>query len=294
MSFDLGRSINTHIDPYLKYLTGVHFVRLFKETYNPYTYYQQENNGEIFLKQGDSIHMKLVVEDLMGMRDSVVWLMVGDSTGTRLRSGGNFASSRIVKIEAGKDNQFKEGNWTVNLPSSSFYHNFDLKLQARSPKANMLSPGIQIHYAYTPLHAYIDISYELPEEWIKLYGEKLCAVNLSGGGLSYEGGTVQGNKLHFRTRSFGVYAIYYDQTPPRVTPLSLNRNLQFRANDNLSGVDRYICSIDDKWVLLEYEPKVSSLFGRIPDWVKSGKHQLKLVVIDGKGNRTEINREIYL
>ena len=294
MSFEQGRYINTHIDPYLKYTSGVNFVRLFKEPYNPYTYYKQEHNGEIFLKHGDTIAMKLVVLDYAGYRDSVVWNMIGDSSGTRLRIDGSFPFEKTVRIEKGGKNSFSHGNWTVSLPYNTFYHDFDLKLMDKATRSKMLSQSLQIHYDYTPLHSYIDVSYQLDKSLINRYGDKLCAVSFKGKSVIYEGGSISGSKLQFRTRSFGEYAIYYDTTPPRITPRSLGRNLRFTISDNLSGVDRYILSIDDKWILMDYEPKYSSLFGRIPNWVKSGKHDLKLIVIDSKGNRKELNRVINL
>ncbi|MBR9861552.1 M23 family metallopeptidase [bacterium] len=294
MSFELGRYINTHMDPYLKYATGVNFVRLFKEDYNPYWYYKQDHNGEIFIKQGDTVNMKLYVMDLAGYKDSVIWTVIADTMGKRLRIGGSFPYDEAPLIKDGTTGKVSRGPWSISIPDACFYHDFKLRLKDKPRRANMLSDGLQIHYGYTPLHTYYDVTYQLDPSWVKLYGDKLCAVSFGGGGMSYEGGTVSGNTLSFRTRSFDEFAIYYDKTPPRIRPFSLGRNFRIGVSDNLSGIERYICSVDDQWVLMEYEPKASTMFGRFPDWIKPGKHELKIVVIDSKGNRAELKRDIYL
>lgn len=293
MNFDLGRNYNTHIDYYLKSKTGVNYVRLFKESFNPYPYYKQNHNGEVLLHHGDSVRFKLFVEDVAGMKDSVGWFMIADSTGQKIHWIDGNASDTSFRVVAGRNNTFSYNNWTVSLPSSSFYHSFDMLMKAKAIRPKALSSSMQIHYGYTPLHSHITVSTRPSKEALN-YGDKLCAVSFNGASMVYEGGTLNNGILSFQTRSFGEYALYYDDTPPRIRAESVGKRFMFRVSDNLSGIASYAASIDDKWILMEYEPKTSAMFGEVPNWIKPGKHVLKLVVLDERGNKSTFERTITL
>ena len=293
MDFNLGRYYNTHIDYYLKYKTGVNYVRLFKEPFNPYPYYKQNHNGEVFIKQGDTIKLKVYVEDYVGMRDSLEWTMIADTGGQKLYWIDSYKSDSMLRMKAGKNNRFNYKNWTINIPGNTIYHDFDIHLRELAQRPAMLSNSIQLHYGYTPLHSYINVSVR-PSKEALAYGSKLCAVSFSGNQKVYEGGTLSNGVLNFNTRSFGEYALYYDSTPPRIRVERLSREFMFRVSDNLSGIKSYNASIDDKWILMEYEPKTSAMFGEIPSWIPSGEHVFKIVVTDDRGNKAEYKRTINI
>ena len=196
------------------------------------------------------------------------------------------------KVEAGKAKLINYDNWQINIPAKSIYHNFDFKLKENPTKPEMLSKTLQMHYGYTPLHTYIYVTYTVPPEWLK-YGNKLCAVSFDGRRY-YEGGVLKGNKLVFKTRSLGEYAIAVDNEAPTIKPITFGSNFKFRVKDNLSEVKQIICSLDGKWILAEYEPKTNLVWGEIPKWIAAGKHDFKLIVIDGRGNRAEYSNNITL
>jgi len=52
--------------------------------------------------------------------------------------------------------------------------------------------------------------------------------------------------------------------------------------------------MDGKWILAEYEPKTGMIWGEIPKWLKPGEYDFKLVVIDGRGNRSEFARKLKI
>lgn len=293
MNFDMGRQINIHIDPYQYFNKGVRYVRLFKESYNKLPYYKQDRNGEVYIKEGDTVHFKVVVMDLAGQRDSLQWVMIGSSQGEKLTWQSVYSADSTMLVKASKTNHLSYGKWKISIPASSIYHDFYLKFKDQIQRPGTLSPSLQIHYGYTPLHSHIQVSCELSKEQMA-YGQKLCAVSYKDGNKVYEGGGISNGRLHFKTRSFGEYTLAVDSTPPRIKPETVSRNLRFRISDDLSGIKSYILSVDDKWVLLNYEPKLNLLFGKMPEWVKPGKHQLKLVVIDDRGNRKEYLKDIQL
>ena len=82
--------------------------------------------------------------------------------------------------------------------------------------------------------------------------------------------------------------------PPVAKTISFGKKYRFRVTDNLSGVSSVTCSIDNKWILAEYEPKTGAVWGGIPSWIKPGTYEFKLVARDDKGNKTEIKKSITL
>ena len=289
--FSQGRYIYTHTDPYLKWKEKKTYFRLFKEKYNPLPYYKQQNNGKVNLGHGDSVQMKLYIQDYAGMTDSAVWVIVGDTSGKQLTISSGVVYDKKERVNGYKRIQYYE--WDIAIPTKAVYHPFDFKMKINPRKPKMLSKTFQMHYGYTPMHTYVNVIYKVPPQWLA-YGDKLCGVSFNGKRTYYEGGSLKGDVLNFRTRSLGEYAITYDDEAPKLTVQTFGRKYRFRVTDNLSGVKTIRCSIDGKWILAEYEPKTNKIWGEIPAWIKSGKHEFKLVVLDAKGNKAEYQRSVTL
>jgi len=290
--FTQGRYIYTHTDPYLKWKDKKTYFRLFKEKFNPLPYYKQNQEGEIYLEDGDSVQMKLFIQDYAGNTDSSSWIVVGDTSGKKLNNltSQNFEEKHRIGANGGSFTFFE---WSVSVTKKAVYHPFDFKVSIKPRKDKMLSKTLQMHYGYTPLHTYINVKYTVPPKWLA-YGNKLCAVSFDGKRTYYEGGSVKGNILSFRTRSLGEYAITYDNESPVIKKVKFGHNFRFKATDNLSGISKIRCSLNDKWILAEYEPKTNSIWGEIPAWIKKGSHKFKLTVTDAKGNKAEYQNNLTL
>ena len=290
--FTQGRYIYTHTDPYLKWKDKKTYFRLFKEKFNPLPYYKQNQDGEIYLKDGDSVQMKLFIQDYAGNTDSSSWIVVGDTSGQKLNNlvSQNFEKKHRIGSNGGSFTFFE---WDVSVPKKAVYHPFDFKLSIKPRKERMLSKTLQMHFSYTPLHTYINVKYTVPPKWIG-YGDKLCAVSFDGKRTYYEGGSVKGNVLSFRTRSLGEYAITYDDVSPIIKKVRFGRNFRFKVTDNLSGISKIRCSLDEKWILAEYEPKTNTIWGEVPAWIKKGNHKFKLTVTDAKGNKADYQNNLTL
>ena len=55
----------------------------------------------------------------------------------------------------------------------------------------------------------------------------------------------------------------------------------------------YSATINDEWVLMEYEPKSNKLTHYFKKYLKAGKHVFKLVVYDSVNNATEYQAVFY-
>ncbi len=78
----------------------------------------------------------------------------------------------------------------------------------------------------------------------------------SSGSYNFEGGDWENSNIKFNTRNFGKFTILADTIPPRITPIRVNKDeLRFTITDGLSGIHSYEASINDEWILMQYDYK---------------------------------------
>ena len=105
------------------------------------------------------------------------------------------------------------------------------------------------------------------------------------GSLGFVGGTWEGERISFRTSSFGDYTIETDTIQPIVEPLIVNgEELVFRIRDELSGIDNFRATVDGKWILMTYDYKKERITGVKPEENFSFSGLLELSVKDNAGN----------
>lgn len=104
---------------------------------------------------------------------------------------------------------------------------------------------------------------------------------------SYVGGKWTGNQISFKTRTFGSYTLLADSIPPLIKPLILNQNeMVFKISDNLSGIKEYAMTINNEWVLMNYDPKKNIIWAEKPNASFIFKGNLKLIVLDNMDNES--------
>lgn len=124
---------------------------------------------------------------------------------------------------------------------------------------------------------------------------KLLVVRLTGGKMSSEGGRLVGNRIETQISRLGTFALALDEKAPETTPLFKDKGtlsgdkIAYRIKDDLSGVRWYQLTVDDKWVLLEADPKSHTYFCRLdrsPVKKSGATHRAVLRAVDGAGNIT--------
>ena len=72
---------------------------------------------------------------------------------------------------------------------------------------------------------------------------------------------------------------------PAMRPLT--RYLKVKLSDNLSGIKNYRATINNKWILMEYDAKKGQLVYDFNDnIITETKNNLKIIVTDNVGNST--------
>jgi hypothetical protein len=210
----------------------------------------------------------------------------------------------MQKIAWDRPFEFKSNGVTVKFNSRTFYTDVPFYFEVDSDANNFLSPIYVIGDDEIPVHKYFDIEIPVPDSIDYPKDKLLIAGVTSRGSPYYIGGSLSENRISGRVRGFGKYTLYADTVAPAIrlykAPSGLNykgrKTIDVKISDNLSGVKSYNCYIDGKWILFEYDSKNSKLTAYKEYFPKigSGKKELKIVVIDNRGNKKERKYNIIL
>jgi hypothetical protein len=114
------------------------------------------------------------------------------------------------------------------------------------------------------------------------------------GNAFFVGGGYKSNAMTVKTRDFGRYTVMMDTVKPVIVPLNVKdgqkvsdlKVIKFKIDDEYSGINRYEGYLNDRWVLMQYEPKKQLLFYEIDSLMKKGENRFKLTVSDHRDNRS--------
>jgi len=303
-SFAETRYINSLVDYAEKKHTGKVIQKSFVEPNNRLSIYKGvKDKGVIDLKPGDKMEVKYVVKDASENVSVLSFNLIGVAyPNDNPAAGGDH--DMMQKIAWDKPFEFKSDGVTVKFNSKTFYTNVPFYFEVDNDSNNFLSPVYVVGNDDIPVHKYFDLEIPIPDS-INYPKDKLLIAGVTSRGKPYYlGGVAEENKLSVRVRGFGKFALYVDTVVPAVrlyrAPSGLNykgrKTVDFKISDNLSGIKSYNCYIDGKWVLFEYDAKNSKLTGykeHFPE-VGSGKKELRIVVVDNRGNKKERKYNIQL
>jgi murein DD-endopeptidase MepM/ murein hydrolase activator NlpD len=285
-AFENSKAINSHID-YPAFLTSKRSIqKSFVDPGNPLQIYSGlVNNGRIEFNDLQTHVLKYTITDSKGNKSILPFSVKADGNVSPVTpdapAGPLFSYN--------KQNEFNTEGVKVVLPKGTLYNDMNFVYTVKTRPAGLVYSAVhQIHNNMTPLH----IGFEL---WIKadasLANLKDKAVIVSTGGAS-QGGTFEHGYIKALPRNFGSFYVTVDTTAPTVTPLNISEGknmagisrMNFKIRDNLSGIKSFNGYIDGSWVLMEFDTKTATLWHTFDEHTGNGKHQLKLVVEDMKGN----------
>lgn len=168
-------------------------------------------------------------------------------------------------------------------------------------KINKEVSNNQVIYQLSPQDVLINngITFSVPVP-SNAESNKLGLYFRTNGGWRFQTRTVDTNRQTFSTtltRTLGELALFQDDTPPSIGQLKVvTRNgrvfIQFRYNDNLSGVNSNEIKlyIDDKLVIPEIDGEHRRVWYHTDEKLEKGKHTLKIIAKDMMNNSAEISR----
>jgi hypothetical protein len=286
-SFSESRYINTYID-YERFINLSQrvqkcFIELPSKKLNLYK--TIINKG--FLHVGDSLdyNVEITTKDFSGNVTNLTIPVKGKKDTIAL-------SESIIKtpyyFRANSTNRITDSIVTVSFPKNIFYEDFYFDYSYVDGVANL-------HNRTVPVHNYFKISFDVSKYSMEEKNQMYIARKNKHGKLSYVGSRQIDSEIYTSTKSLGQYTLATDLVDPKVyhynfkenQALGKKRYLKVRISDTGSGIKSYRGEIDDKWVLMEYDPKLRTLSYDFEDKKLTGYyHTLKIIVTDNVNNST--------
>lgn len=293
VSFDETRYINRFIDyKYFKEHKSK-IKKLFIERNNPLSIFKSsKNNGFITVMDGLNSIYTIEVSDFNGNKVTISIPIEGVYQEIDHKEPIDSLGYFVLAREGAT---IKEGKFTIYIPPKSLYDDIYLNIKADGNVLHFHNDNIPIH---TNVTISVDVSNYTEEDIDKVFIGKL---NYKG--IPYYSNTKrEGNILSTQVREFGKYGLAIDTVAPKITPynfgngkwISNNETLKIKIEDDLSGIKSYRATVNDKWILMEYEYKNNMLTHYFSDDVlKDTENNLKLIVTDNAGNSSKFEATFY-
>lgn len=248
------------------------------------------NKGYIYCKTNINYAMEYVISDYNGNTSRLAFTIVGDKRPSVIYHD----TTRYVAM-ANWENTFKYSGrgMKIDIPPGALFNNLKFYYSEDSSKGTMeVSPIYNIQNENIPLSANYVLMLKpdpgLPDSLLK----KAVVVRLEANGKNSISGKWIDGYMEVHPKSFGRYVIMLDLYRPVIKPVNIFRNkdmshddkIAFEITDNLSGIGSYRCTVDGKWILMEFNPKNNQVYYTFDEHVEKGKHHLRLVVSDEVGN----------
>ena len=292
-SFPESKFINLLIDYkyYKKYKSRIQ--KTHKVAANKLSIYKNLiNNGVIKIKKGLNYTVKIIAKDFKGNRSSIKIPVIGKESTTTLSQQKD---STDYKIIATKFNKFNIDNVTIAFPKNTFYENVFLDFKVEKGIAKIHSPTIPLDKKFTLT---FNVSKYSDAEKQQLYIANIEYPKYP----RYQFTRKKDSTFFTTTKILGNYVLKSDKNKPKVKLLyfknedwiSSLQTLKVKISDIGSGIKNYRATIDDKWILMEYNHKKGILTYKFSDKKLFGsKHIFKIVVSDNVGNTNTLSATFY-
>ncbi|MEN0054914.1 MAG: M23 family metallopeptidase [Mucilaginibacter sp.] len=291
-AFDQTHAINAYID-YPAFTSSRRWMqKCFILPGSHISLYPQSINRGIITFDDDALHeVEYVVKDVAG-NTSTVKLKVQSSKYT---PAANKIAGTLFHYD--KKNEFSTDKVKVTIMPGNLYDDLDFIYSVSPKPASGFSQVHHIHNRLTPIHDNYDLWIK-PDADLGAFADKAVIVSTIG---ACQGGFFEDGYVKSKVTSFGDYFIKIDTIPPVIHALNIlngknmaaAKSINFRIGDNMSGIKSYAGTIDNKWVLMEWDYKSKILSYTFNGDIAPGKHEFKLNVSDNKNNFSEFKAEFY-
>lgn len=292
-SFNETKHLNRFID-YAHYVENNKKIqKLFIEKNNPLSLFTfEKNHGRIVIK--DSTNSMFIVE-IKDYNNNSTKIHVPISGIYFKPKKTNIYPHHFSLVQASTSTVLEDQLYRVDIPSNTLYE--DTYLDFR-----VVQDTLKLHQPNVPLQKSITISFDAKQYNPKMI-EKLFIASVSKWGKLYPINTKRkGSTLISKTKSFGTYTIGLDNVGPTIqadnfkhgTWMSNYRYLKIKISDDLSGVRNFRATVNNSWILMEYDPKTQMLIHDFNDGViTETKNNLKIIVTDHVGNSSKFETIFY-
>jgi hypothetical protein len=286
--FDLARYVNTYADYDAKRQKGVTIQKLFKAKNNDLPIYKTIHDKGFISFNDEAPHaIRIVVYDFYNQKDEVSFT---------IKIANTARASMVGQQDCLQPYKVSTANYSIELPAKSLYEDAQLVTSYQGNTLSFTSTDYDI-----PFQNNCTITLKVPPTLLK-YNDKLCIADVTNGGKSYVGGTLENGFVKANTKTFGKYKVDVDTVAPQIKLLTQKKSgiykngdiISFKVNDSFSGIGLFKLFINGKWHLAEYEYKTNTIYFTVDEKVSKGKVMLNLQVSDKKNNQTTFQTTLVI
>ena len=295
-SYEEWRHINTFID-YASYKNKkIRIQKLYIEDYNPLDMYNRSlGNGVINIKNQDKVYLYAI--RLFDYNKNYTEILVPISWKEKINyKTKELESDNIYSINKDSVYNLLFTSSSIKLSKNTFYTDKEIEITERD---NILS----IDEDSIPVLKEITIKFNTDRYNNLLVNKTYIAKLEKDDKSSFVSNSLKNDNLIADIKLLGDYMIKVDSIPPSINLIDLedsqwisNRDkLQIKINDKNSGISSYRGTLNDKWILLEYNPMKGILTYDFDDNINNSepKNILKVNVTDNVGNTKHLEKVFF-
>ena len=296
-SYEEWRHINTFID-YASYKNKkIRIQKLYIEDYNPLDMYNRSlGNGVINIKNQDKVYLYAI--RLFDYNKNYTEILIPISWKEKINyKTKELESDNIYSINKDSVYNLLFASSSIKLSKNTFYTDKEIEITERD---NILS----IDEDSIPVLKEITIKFNTDRYNDSLVNKTYIAkLDDKEDNSSFVSNNLKNGKLTADIKLLGDYMIKVDSIPPSINLIDIedsqwisNRDkLQIKINDKNSGISSYRGTLNDKWILLEYNPMKGILTYDFDDNINNSepKNILKVNVTDNVGNTKHLEKVFF-
>ena len=298
LDFSKNKYINAHIDYEEKVLSKRKFHKCYRLPHNPLKNYKTIlNSGYINLDNNKVYNIKFEVFDSYKNKSELSFYL--KKAKIDYKDTSEVTNEIVRKFSWYNENNFSNNNFKISINKNYLYESIDFKYLEKDSLKGVYGKIHQCHYEIVPLHksAKISIRANVPRH----LREKVYIAKIKGEKFRYFGNKWENNFLTAKISEFGDFAIAADTTLPKITGVNIypgkeikkQQTIKCLIEDKESGIKKYNASINNKWILMEYDHKRKLLEYDFNEIVQKGENIFNLEVEDMLGNIKNYSAKFY-
>jgi hypothetical protein len=292
-SFAESKFLNLLIDYeyYKKYKQK--YQKTYKETGSKLsTFKNLINNGKINIEEALNYTVEIIAKDFEGNTSSIKIPVAGAKSNTIFTEQEDITAYKIV---AKNFNKFNVENVTIAFPKKTFYEDVFLDFKVDKGIAKIHTPTIPLDKSYTLTFNVSNYS-EAEKQYLYIANMEYPRYP------RYQYTRKKDSTFYTTTKTLGNYTLMTDKQKPTIQLmyfkdqqwLSNSKTLKVKISDVGSDIKNYRATIDDQWILMEFNHKKNILTYNFSDKKLVGsKHIFKIVVSDNVGNTNELSATFF-
>ncbi len=296
-SFDDTRYVNSLTDYGYHFRNKSRIVRTKRDPYNKLRFLARYHLADgVFTPVAGKTHSVIaLVSDFSGNRAELRFKIQGTEAATQPTSDSILHDPLLP---AGRQHVLNGKGFTVTIPENALYKDEYIGVVAKDSK-NYISDRLMVGNGGIPLHAAVSISIEPYPTQIPR--DKLLLARLEEGKNPVAlQSTFENGRIKASSRVLGSFVVMADTIPPTARPLNFAsgrlpdtlKTLRVEVKDDFSGIASIWPTLNDRWILMDHDPKNNLLIYEFDDRIKKGNNSLRIVVTDNAGNRRTLQLQI--